>query len=69
MVLRERKWSKVASRMGYVGGKGVGSTLRQHYEKILYPYDIFKSGIYEADVSVQSNLAPSESQTEMVSKI
>ncbi|XP_014667621.1 PREDICTED: lysine-specific demethylase 5B-like [Priapulus caudatus] len=40
----ERKWTRVASRMGYEPGKGVGSLLKGHYERILYPYDIFKSG-------------------------
>ena len=42
---RERKWSKVCSRLGYTAGKNVGSTLRQHYEKVLYPYDLFQQGI------------------------
>lgn len=41
----ERKWSRVAHRMGYEVGKGVGSLLKGHYERILYPYDIFKSGL------------------------
>jgi len=49
----------VACRLAYAGGKGVGSTLRQHYEKILYPYDIFQSGaIIGTDVSVQSSPPP-----------
>ena len=44
LVTKERKWSKVSSRMGYPPAKNVGSTLRAHYERILYPYDIFTSG-------------------------
>lgn len=44
MVCKERKWSKVASRLGYPPGKGVGSILKSHYERIIYPYDVFKSG-------------------------
>ena len=44
LVTKERKWSKVASRMGYPPAKNVGSTLRTHYERVLYPYDIFASG-------------------------
>jgi histone demethylase JARID1 len=53
---RERKWSKIASRLTYGGGKGVGSTLRQHYEKVLYPFDLFQAGVtLGADVSVQSS--------------
>ena len=44
MVSKERKWSKVASRLGYPGGKGVGSVLRTHYERMLYPFDLFRAG-------------------------
>lgn len=39
-----RKWSKVASRMGYPVGKSVGTILKGHYERILYPFDVFTSG-------------------------
>ncbi|CAH2238737.1 jg27662 [Pararge aegeria aegeria] len=39
----ERKWSKIARRMGHPQGKGIGSILKNHYERILYPYDVFKS--------------------------
>ncbi|XP_077289292.1 lysine-specific demethylase 5A-like isoform X2 [Arctopsyche grandis] len=38
----ERKWSKIAVRMGHPQGKGVGSILKNHYERILYPYDLFR---------------------------
>ncbi|XP_053210846.1 lysine-specific demethylase 5D-like isoform X3 [Panonychus citri] len=45
---RERKWSKVASRMNFnlnPNNKGtISSLLRQHYERILYPFDVFLSG-------------------------
>lgn len=45
---RERKWSKVASRLGYTvsrQNKGpIASLLRQHYERLLFPYDVFMSG-------------------------
>ncbi|KAL2102272.1 hypothetical protein ACEWY4_001440 [Coilia grayii] len=43
-VCKEKRWSKVASRMGFPAGKGTGSLLRSHFEKILYPYDLFQSG-------------------------
>lgn len=46
-----RKWSKVASRMGYPVGKSVGTILKSHYERILYPFDVFTSGENE-DVKV-----------------
>ncbi|CAK9290602.1 unnamed protein product [Gordionus sp. m RMFG-2023] len=45
IVIRDRKWTKVAVCMGYSPyNKSVGGILRQHYEKILLPFDLFKSG-------------------------
>uniref|UniRef100_A0A7N6A586 [histone H3]-trimethyl-L-lysine(4) demethylase n=1 Tax=Anabas testudineus TaxID=64144 RepID=A0A7N6A586_ANATE len=44
MVCKEKRWSMVASRMGFPPGKGTGSLLRSHYERILYPYELFQSG-------------------------
>lgn len=44
LVTKERKWSKVASRLKYPNGKNVGTILKGHYERILYPYDIYMSG-------------------------
>lgn len=43
-VCKEKRWSKVTSRMGYPSGRGTGSLLRSHYERILYPYELFQSG-------------------------
>ncbi|XP_059047112.1 lysine-specific demethylase 5 [Achroia grisella] len=44
----DRKWSKIARRMGHPQGKGIGSILKSHYERILYPYDLFKnSGVVD----------------------
>lgn len=43
-VCKEKRWSKVSSRMGYPSGRGTGSLLRSHYERILYPYELFQSG-------------------------
>nr|XP_057932803.1 lysine-specific demethylase 5A isoform X2 [Doryrhamphus excisus] len=43
-VCKEKSWSKVSSRMGFPAGKGTGSLLRSHYERILYPYELFQSG-------------------------
>ncbi|XP_028172031.1 lysine-specific demethylase lid isoform X3 [Ostrinia furnacalis] len=45
----ERKWSKIARRMGHPQGKGIGSILKSHYERILYPYDVFKSSGVSGD--------------------
>uniref|UniRef100_A0A6Q2XWJ9 [histone H3]-trimethyl-L-lysine(4) demethylase n=1 Tax=Esox lucius TaxID=8010 RepID=A0A6Q2XWJ9_ESOLU len=43
-VCKEKRWSKVASRLGFPSGKGTGSLLRSHFERILYPYELFQSG-------------------------
>lgn len=48
-----RKWSKIASRLGYPVGKSVGTILKNHYERILYPFDIFTSG-KEGELKVNS---------------
>uniref|UniRef100_UPI00358FC46D lysine-specific demethylase 5C-like n=1 Tax=Myxine glutinosa TaxID=7769 RepID=UPI00358FC46D len=45
ILCRERKWSRVASRMGYPAHRNVGSLLRTHYERILHPYELFHSGV------------------------
>uniref|UniRef100_A0A8C2YZU0 [histone H3]-trimethyl-L-lysine(4) demethylase n=1 Tax=Cyclopterus lumpus TaxID=8103 RepID=A0A8C2YZU0_CYCLU len=44
LVCQERQWTKIALQMGFAPGKAVGSHLRGHYEKILYPYNLFQSG-------------------------
>lgn len=46
-VVRERKWAKVAHKMNVndPAGKCYGTTLRGHYEKYLYRYDLFEAGI------------------------
>ncbi|XP_041984302.1 lysine-specific demethylase lid isoform X2 [Aricia agestis] len=59
----ERKWSKIARRMGHPQGKGVGSILKNHYERILYPYDVFKNnGVLtdnkETKIEVKSEQTP-----------
>lgn len=43
-VSKERKWSKIAVHMGYPPNKGVGTILKMHYERLLYPFDVFKLG-------------------------
>uniref|UniRef100_A0A4W4DYY6 [histone H3]-trimethyl-L-lysine(4) demethylase n=1 Tax=Electrophorus electricus TaxID=8005 RepID=A0A4W4DYY6_ELEEL len=44
IVCKERRWTKIAMAMGFAPGKAVGSHLRAHYERILYPYSLFQSG-------------------------
>ncbi|GFR98729.1 lysine-specific demethylase 5A [Elysia marginata] len=43
-ITRERRWSHVAAKMGYPSGRGVGGTLKHHYERILFPFFLFKKG-------------------------
>lgn len=57
MVTKERKWSKIAVRLNYPNGKNVGTILKGHYERILYPYDIYMSGkIVDGVVSSTNDL-------------
>ncbi|KAM9785478.1 LOW QUALITY PROTEIN: lysine-specific demethylase 5B-B [Neosynchiropus ocellatus] len=44
LVCRERRWTKIAVQMGFAPGKAIGSHLRGHYEKVLYPYHLFQTG-------------------------
>uniref|UniRef100_A0A8C2XAE6 [histone H3]-trimethyl-L-lysine(4) demethylase n=1 Tax=Cyclopterus lumpus TaxID=8103 RepID=A0A8C2XAE6_CYCLU len=44
MVCKERRWARVAQRLGYPPGKNIGSLLRSHYERIVYPFEVFHSG-------------------------
>ncbi|KAM4794669.1 LOW QUALITY PROTEIN: lysine-specific demethylase 5B [Rhinophrynus dorsalis] len=44
VVCRERKWTKIVTKMGFAPGKAVGSHIRGHYERILYPYNLFQTG-------------------------
>jgi len=41
VVTREKKWPKIAVCLCYQASKNIGSTLRLHCEKILYPFDVF----------------------------
>ena len=41
---KERRWQMVAVRMGYPSTRGLGGTLKHHYERILYPFYLFKKG-------------------------
>ncbi|XP_014899908.1 lysine (K)-specific demethylase 5Ba [Poecilia latipinna] len=43
-VCRERRWTKISVKMGFAPGKAIGSHLRAHYERILYPYNLFQIG-------------------------
>ncbi|KAM7422346.1 hypothetical protein PAMA_010418 [Pampus argenteus] len=43
-VCRERRWTRISVKMGFAPGKAIGSHLRTHYERILYPYNLFQTG-------------------------
>lgn len=43
-VCRERRWTKISVKMGFAPGKAIGSHLRAHYERILFPYNLFQNG-------------------------
>ena len=43
-ITRERKWSRIASKLGMPTAKGQGSTIKTHYERLLYPFYLFKKG-------------------------
>ncbi|XP_063929519.1 lysine-specific demethylase 5 isoform X1 [Zophobas morio] len=44
-VTKDRKWSKIAINMGYPPGKSsIGTILKTHYERLLFPFDLFKVG-------------------------
>jgi len=49
VITREKKWPKIAVRLCYQASKNIGSTLRVHYEKSLYPFDVFMAGAAEDD--------------------
>ncbi|XP_016075602.1 PREDICTED: lysine-specific demethylase 5D-like isoform X2 [Miniopterus natalensis] len=43
-VCKDRRWAQVAQRLSYPPGKNIGSLLRSHYERIIYPYETFQCG-------------------------
>lgn len=49
-VTKERRWAKIANKLGYPSGRSVGSILKNHYERILYPFDVFKQGKTLSDI-------------------
>uniref|UniRef100_A0A7N6BMC8 [histone H3]-trimethyl-L-lysine(4) demethylase n=1 Tax=Anabas testudineus TaxID=64144 RepID=A0A7N6BMC8_ANATE len=55
IVCRDRRWTKIALQMGFAPGKAVGSHLRGHYERILYPYNLFQSGANLLCVQMPAN--------------
>uniref|UniRef100_A0A8D3DYS6 [histone H3]-trimethyl-L-lysine(4) demethylase n=1 Tax=Scophthalmus maximus TaxID=52904 RepID=A0A8D3DYS6_SCOMX len=59
LVCQDRRWTKIAVQMGFAPGKAIGSHLRGHYERILYPYNLFQSGANLLVSRVTLHLHPS----------
>lgn len=41
---RDKKWPKITTRMNFTNSKSTCNALRQYYERLLFPYDIYLSG-------------------------
>ncbi|XP_020280192.1 lysine-specific demethylase 5A isoform X2 [Pseudomyrmex gracilis] len=52
-VTKERRWAKIANKLGYPSGRSVGSILKGHYERILYPFDVFRQGKALSDIKIE----------------
>ncbi|XP_067209117.1 lysine-specific demethylase 5A isoform X3 [Linepithema humile] len=52
-VTKERRWAKIANKLGYPSGRSVGSILKNHYERILYPFDVFTQGKTLSDIKIE----------------
>jgi len=56
--VKDRKWGSIANKMGFQSNtpqnKGtIASLLRHHYEKILFPYDLFVNGATYSESGVE----------------
>lgn len=58
-VTRLRRWSRIALLMGY-NNAPASAVLRRHYEKILYPYDVFMSGAMTGDSEASAGVIKQE---------
>ncbi|KAK7101928.1 hypothetical protein V1264_020234 [Littorina saxatilis] len=58
-ITKERKWSRIASKLGFPTAKGQGSIIKGHYERLLYPFYLFKKGqtVVTADQRVKQQMA------------
>ncbi|KAG8554654.1 hypothetical protein GDO81_003858 [Engystomops pustulosus] len=64
LICRERRWARVAQRMGYPSGKNLGSLLRSHYERIIYPFHMYQSGANLVDCGEQPRYDSEEKDKE-----
>ncbi|XP_015598922.1 lysine-specific demethylase lid isoform X2 [Cephus cinctus] len=60
IVTKERRWAKIANKLGYPSGRSVGSILKNHYERILYPFDVFKQGKILTDIKFEPDSEANE---------
>ncbi|XP_006002433.1 lysine-specific demethylase 5C isoform X2 [Latimeria chalumnae] len=63
-ICKDRRWAKVAQHLGYPAGKNIGSLLRSHYERIVYPYEMFKSGTTLAQCNARPHYDSEEKDRE-----
>lgn len=61
LVCLHKKWASIASQLGLK--KPQGTTLRNHYEKILLPYDIHQSGLAVEHASKSASASNSPVKT------
>lgn len=47
-VCKNKQWNTVCGKLGLT--KNFSANVKQHYERILYPYDIVKSGVFKESV-------------------
>lgn len=63
VVSKDRKWGKIQTRMGLPNGRSLGTLLKSHYERILYPFDVFQQSPKAlGDVKVSSVRNDNEKQ-------
>ena len=60
LVNSEGRWAKVAKEMGFNPSNStkIGNLLKAHYERILYPLDIFEKEEGMKKMKVQSMMSP-----------
>lgn len=43
-ICKDQRWAHIAQRLSYPPGKNIGSLLWSHYERIIFPCEMFQSG-------------------------
>ncbi|XP_049793761.1 lysine-specific demethylase lid [Schistocerca nitens] len=55
-----KKWDKLAVRMGWPANRGLGAVLKHHYERILYPFDVFQQGKVMSEIKKRPEIDDSD---------